>query len=115
MRTDFLPFHVPDLDDHEIRSVEETLRSGWITTGPKVKEFECRFAEYVGARHAIAVNSCTAALHLALDAIGVKEGDEVIVPTFTFAATAEVVFYCHATPVFHRLLPHDAEYRCDAH
>ena len=79
--------------------MEETLRSGWITTGPKVKEFEHCFARYVGAKHAIAVNSCTAALHLALESIGVREGDEVIVPTFTFAATAEVVFYCNATPV----------------
>jgi perosamine synthetase len=90
---------VPDIDDAEISSVEETLRSGWLTTGPKVKEFERQFAEFVGARHAIAVNSCTAALHLALDAIGIKEGDEVIVPTLTFAATAEVVFYLHARPV----------------
>jgi perosamine synthetase len=99
VRTEFLPFHVPDIDDAEIRSVEQTLRSGWLTTGPKVKEFEQHFAEFVGARHAIAVNSCTAALHLALDAIGLKEGDEVLVPTLTFAATAEVVFYFHARPV----------------
>jgi len=90
---------LPDIDEAEISSVEETLRSGWLTTGPKVKEFERQFAEFVGARHAIAVNSCTAALHLALDAIGIKEGDEVIVPTLTFAATAEVVFYLHARPV----------------
>jgi dTDP-4-amino-4,6-dideoxygalactose transaminase len=94
-----LPFHLPDIDDAEIRSVEETLRSGWLTSGPKVMEFEHRFAEFVGARHAIAVNSCTAALHLALDAIGLNEGDEVLVPTLTFAATAEVVFYFHARPV----------------
>lgn len=99
MRTEFLPFHVPDIDDAEISSVEQTLRSGWLTTGPKVREFELQFAEFVGARHAIAVNSCTAALHLALDAIGIKEGDEVIVPTLTFAATAEVVFYFRARPV----------------
>jgi len=99
VRTDFLPFHVPDIDEAEISSVEQTLRSGWLTTGPKVREFERQFAEFVGARHAIAVNSCTAALHLALDAIGIKEGDEVIVPTLTFAATAEVVFYLRARPV----------------
>lgn len=99
MRTQFLPFHLPDIDDAEIGSVERTLRSGWLTTGPKVREFEKQFAEFVGARNAIAVNSCTAALHLALDAVGIKEGDEVIVPTLTFAATAEVVFYLHATPV----------------
>lgn len=99
MRTEFLPFHLPDIDDAEINSVEQILRSGWLTTGPKVREFEKSFAKFVGARHAIAVNSCTAALHLALDAIGIKEGDEVIVPTLTFAATAEVVFYFRATPV----------------
>lgn len=99
MRTQFLPFHFPDIGDAEIRSVEETLRSGWLTTGPKVKAFESQFAEFVGARHAVAVNSCTAALHLALDAIGLKEGDEVLVPTVTFAATAEVAFYFRAKPV----------------
>jgi dTDP-4-amino-4,6-dideoxygalactose transaminase len=99
VRTEFLPFHVPDIGDAEIASVEQTLRSGWLTTGPKVKAFEQQFAEFVGARHAVAVNSCTAALHLALDAIGLREGDEVLVPTLTFAATAEVVFYCKANPV----------------
>jgi len=99
LRAEFLPFHLPDIDDAEIRSVEETLRSGWLTSGPKVMEFEHQFAEFVGARHAIAVNSCTAALHLALDAIGLNERDEVLVPTLTFAATAEVVFYFHARPV----------------
>jgi dTDP-4-amino-4,6-dideoxygalactose transaminase len=99
VRTEFLPFHLPDIDDAEIRAVEQILRSGWLTTGPKVREFEQQFAEFVGARHAIAVNSCTAALHLALDAVGVKEGDEVLVPTLTFAATAEVVFYLRARPV----------------
>ena len=99
MRTEFLPFHLPDIGEAEISSVEQTLRSGWLTTGPKAREFERQFAEFVGARHAIAVNSCTAALHLALDAIGIKEGDEVIVPTLTFAATAEVVFYFRARPV----------------
>ena len=99
MRTEFLPFHLPDVGEAEIHSVEQILRSGWLTTGPKVKEFERQFAAFVGARHAIAVNSCTAALHLALDAIGLKEGDEVLVPTLTFAATAEVVFYFHARPV----------------
>ena len=99
MRTEFLPFSLPDIDDAEITSVEQVLRSGWLTTGPKVKEFERQFAEFIGARHAIAVNSCTAALHLALDAVGVKEGDEVVVPTLTFAATAEVVFYLKARPV----------------
>ncbi len=77
----------------------DVLRSGWLTTGPKVHAFEDTFAKYIGAPHAIAVNSCTAALHLALDAIGLSEGDEVVVPTMTFAATAEVVRYFKARPV----------------
>lgn len=97
--TQFLPFHVPEIGEEEIDSVVETLRSGWLTTGLKVKQFEREFAERVEAKHAVAVNSCTAALHLALEAIGVKAGDEVIVPTMTFAATAEVVTYFKAKPV----------------
>ena len=95
----FLPFHVPDIGEEEIQSVVEVFRSGWLTTGSKAKQFEEEFAQYVGARHAVALNSCTAALHLALEAIGVTEGDEVIVPTMTFAATAEVVHYLKAKPV----------------
>jgi dTDP-4-amino-4,6-dideoxygalactose transaminase len=96
---EFIPFHVPQIDEDEIRSVVETLKSGWLTTGVKVKRFEEDFARYVGCRHAIAVNSCTAALHLALEAVGIKEGDEVIVPTMTFTASAEVVLYFKARPV----------------
>lgn len=99
MRTQFLPFHVPEISEDEIHAVVENLRSGWLTTGPKVKQFEENFARYVGCSHAVAVNSGTAALHLALDAVGIKEGDEVIVPTMTFAATAEVVLYLKAKPV----------------
>ncbi|MFQ5852309.1 MAG: DegT/DnrJ/EryC1/StrS family aminotransferase [Candidatus Binatia bacterium] len=99
MTKQLLPFHVPDIGEEEIQSVIETLRSGWLTTGPKVKQLEKDFADYVGARHAVAANSGTAALHLALDATGLKEGDEVIVPTMTFAATAEVVLYSKAIPV----------------
>ena len=95
----FLPFHVPDIGDDEIQSVVETLRSGWLTTGPKVRQFEADFANFVGCQHAVAVNSGTAALHLALDAVGIKDGDEVIVPTMTFTATAEVVLYFKAMPV----------------
>src|SRR6266536_770207 len=97
--SDFIPFALPDISEAEVAAVTETLRSGWITTGPKTKEFERRFATAVGAPHAIVVNSCTAALHLALDAIGLRAGDEVIVPTMTFAATAEVVRYLGATPI----------------
>jgi dTDP-4-amino-4,6-dideoxygalactose transaminase len=94
-----VPFHVPSIGNEEILAVVETLESGWITTGPKVKRFEESFARHIGARHAIAVNSCTAALHLSLEAIGLKEGDEVLVPTLTFTATAEVVTYFKAKPV----------------
>jgi len=99
MAMQLLPFHKPEITDEDVQSVVETLRSGWLTTGPKVKRFEEDFAKYLGCAHAVAVNSGTAALHLALDAIGIKEGDEVIVPTLTFAATAEVVIYFKANPV----------------
>jgi len=99
LQTPFLPFYVPDITEDEIQAVVETLRSGWLTTGAKARQFEEDFARYIGCPHAVAVNSGTAALHLALDAVGVKEGDEVIVPTMTFAATAEVVLYLKAKPV----------------
>lgn len=99
MRKTFLPYHAPSIGDAETRAVVETLQSGWLTTGPRTRQFEKDFAAYVGARHAIAVNSCTAALHLALEAIGISRDDEVIVPTMTFAATAEVVAYFGAKPV----------------
>lgn len=102
-----VPFFVPDIGQAEIDSVVEALRSGWITTGPKTKEFERQFAEYVGAPRAIAVNSATAALHLALDAIGVGPGDEVLVPTMTFTATAEVVVHLGAKPVMVDCRPDD--------
>jgi perosamine synthetase len=100
MRSSWLPFALPDIDEEERREVAEVLSSGWITTGPKVKEFEERFAAYVGATHAVAVNSCTAALHLALEAAGVRRGDRVVTTPYTFAATAEVIRYFQATPVF---------------
>jgi perosamine synthetase len=103
--TEFLPFHVPQIDDDEIRSVVETLKSGWLTTGLKTKQFEDDFARYLGVGHAVAVNSCTAALHLALEAVGIEEGDEVIVPTMTFTASAEVVLYLKAKPVLVDCLP----------
>jgi perosamine synthetase len=97
--TDLLPFHRALIEDEEIRAVADVLRSGWLSTGPRVKEFEASFARRLGAGHALAVNSCTAALHLALAAIGISEGDEVIVPTMTFAASGEVVLYFKARPV----------------
>lgn len=94
-----VPFHLPEIGEEEIQSVAETLRSGWLTTGQKTHQFEQEFARVVGATQAVATNSGTAALHLALEAVGVREGDEVILPTMTFAATAEVVSYLKAKPV----------------
>ncbi len=99
VRPDFLPFAKPDVDQTEIDAVAEVIASGWLTTGPKTRAFEAAFAEYVGAKHAIAVNSATAAMHLALEAAGLQAGDEVITTTMTFAATAEVVRYFNAKPV----------------
>ncbi len=99
-RTTFLPFALPHITQAEIDEVVDTLRSGWLTTGPKTKRFEREFGARVGAPHALAVNSATAAMHLALDAIGLQPGDEVIVPVYTFTATAEVVVYFRARPVF---------------
>src|SRR5215211_9363960 len=99
MRSTFLPFALPDLDETELNEIKATLDSGWITTGQKTRQFEAEFAAAVGARHAIAVNSCTAAMHLALDAIGLARGDEVITTPYTFAATAEVIRYFDARPV----------------
>lgn len=93
-------FHRPLIGPEEEREVIDTLRSGWITTGPKAKRFERAFAEYVGAKHALAVAHCTGALHLALFALGVGPGDEVITTPFTFTATAEVIGYLGARPVF---------------
>jgi perosamine synthetase len=94
-----VPYFRPSLGDAEIDEVTRVLRSGWLTTGPVVKRFEDAFAAAVGARHAVAVNSATAALHLALEALDVRPGDGVLVPTMTFAATAEVVRYFGATPL----------------
>ena len=94
-----IPFYKPSIGTEEIDEVVATLKSGWLTTGPKTKQFEREFADYLKHKHAIAVNSCTAALHLALEAIGLKAGQGVIVPTMTFAATAEVVRYFGARPI----------------
>ena len=93
----FIPFSTPEIDDSEINEVIDTLRSGWITTGPKVKKFESDFQDFIGSGvEAVAVNSATAGLHLALEALGVGEGDEVILPSLTFTATAVVVRYLNA-------------------
>jgi dTDP-4-amino-4,6-dideoxygalactose transaminase len=96
----FLPFALPEIGDEEIAAVTEALRSGWITTGPKTKLFEQAFTDYLGGDvESIAVNSATAGLHLALEALGIGPGDEVITTTLTFTATAEVVRYLGADPV----------------
>jgi dTDP-4-amino-4,6-dideoxygalactose transaminase len=99
MRRSFLPYALPSIGQEEIDEVTDSLRSGWITTGPKVARFEEEFAAYIGCRHAIAVSSCTAALHVILTALGIRPGDEVIVPTLTFCATAHVIAQLGAKPV----------------
>ena len=94
-----IPFHRPFITDEEVNAAAECVRKGWLTMGEKTIEFETRFKDYIGTDHAVAFNSCTAALHLALHSIGLKSGDEVIIPATTFAATAEVVLYFNARPV----------------
>lgn len=96
----FLPFALPDIGDEEIGEVVNSLRSGWVTTGPKARQFESEFADYLGGGlEAVAVNSATSGLHLGLEALGVRPGDEVITTTHTFTATAEVIRYLGADPV----------------
>src|SRR3954464_3396139 len=94
----FLPFALPEIGDEEIAEVVDTLKSGWVTTGPKAKRFEAAFTEFLGdpTLESLAVNSATAGLHLALEALGIGPGDEVITTTHTFTATAEVVRYLGA-------------------
>jgi perosamine synthetase len=96
---DFIPFHRPSIGRAERAAVVEVLDSGWLTTGERTRTFEQRFAAFVGTSHAVAVNSATAALHLAFEAIGVADAAEVVVPTYTFAASAETVLYLRARPV----------------
>ncbi|MDB6063920.1 MAG: uncharacterized protein JWR26_128 [Pedosphaera sp.] len=102
-----IPFYKPSIGKPEIEEVVDCLQTGWLTTGPKTKQFEQEFASYIQRQHAVAVNSCTAALHLALEAIGLKAGQRVVVPSLTFAATAEVVRYFNATPLFADCRPED--------
>ena len=96
----FVPFSRPWIDDTEIEAVSQVLASKWISTGTRVREFERAFAEYLGVKHAIAVSSCTAALHLSLVVAGIGRGDEVITTPYTFTATAEAIRYVDAKPVF---------------
>ena len=98
---DFIPFALPDIGEEEINEVVDSLRSGWVTTGPKTRKFESDFSSFINADIAsLAVNSATSGLHLALEAIGVSDGDEVITTPYTFTATAEVIRYLGAHPVF---------------
>ncbi len=99
MRKEFLPFSLPTIGDEEIAEVVDTLKSGWITTGPKAAMFEERFAKYVGSDQALAVSSCTAGLHLAMTALGIGPGDEVIVPSMTFCSTVNEIVHLGARPV----------------
>lgn len=99
MRDKYLVFGSPRIEEEEIQEVVNTLRTGWIGTGPKVAAFEDAFKNYVGVKHAIAVSSCTAGLHLSIIILGLKPGDEVIVPSMTFVATANSVIHSNATPV----------------
>src|SRR5437660_11104129 len=94
-----VPFFRPALSEAEIIEVVACLRSGWLTTGPLTRRFEEEFARAAGARHAVALNSCTAALHLAVEALGLRPGQAVLVPTLTFAATAEIIRCQGAVPV----------------
>ena len=103
MRT--IPIAKPYLTDEDAQLAYETILSGWVTQGPKVREFEREFAGYVGSKHAIAVSSCTAALHLALIVAGIREDDEVVCPSLSFLATANAVQYVGARPVFAEIDP----------
>src|SRR5438046_5136334 len=91
MRKQYLPYAAPSIGEEEIAEVADSLRSGWISTGPKVKTFEAAFAAYTGAKHAVAVNSWTGGYHIVLRALGIGPGDEVIVPAITFCSTANMV------------------------
>src|SRR5215471_4577940 len=100
MRNEFLVFGSPLIGEEEIAEVVATLRSGWIGTGPRVTQFEEMMKQYTGALYAVAVSSCTAALHLSLLVLGVGRGDEVITTPMTFAATANAIIHAGAKPVF---------------
>lgn len=100
IRDTFIPYNLPDITDQEVEAVAETVRSKWLAKGPRTMQFEKEFAEYVGARYAVAMNSCSAALHVALLAQNLQPGDEVITTPMTFASTANTIVHAGATPVF---------------
>lgn len=100
MKNDFIIFGKPEITKDDIKEVVKVLKSGWIGLGPKTEEFEKKFAKYQNIKYAVATNSCTASLHLALDAVGIKPGDEIITTPFTFAATANAITHAGAKPVF---------------
>jgi len=100
MRTEFLPFSRPSITEEDISAVADVLRSGWITTGPNVTEFERAFCEYVGCKRAVALSSATAGMHLVLKALGIGPGDEVITPSMTWVSTINLIVLAGATPVF---------------
>src|SRR5881409_3124620 len=100
MSKEFIPVARPHLGPEEVSAAERAILSGWVTQGPEVAAFEREFAKYVGTAHACAVSSCTAALHLALLAVGVRPGDEVVTVSYSFVATANSIRYCGARPVF---------------
>src|SRR5690606_28011240 len=99
MNKDFLLFHKPFISEDEVNEIVDTVRSGWLSMGPKTLRFEDEFNKYIGSKVSVAVSSWTAAGHLTLEAYGLQRGDEVIVPTMTFPATAEIVCYFGAKPV----------------
>jgi len=101
----FIPFHLPSIGDEEVREVEATLRSGWLTTGPRTARFEQEFSSYVQAPYAVAVNSCTAGLHLALAALDLGRGDEVITTPLTFCSTVHTILQVGAKPVLADVRP----------
>ena len=112
IRDEYLVFGKPFIGEEEINEVNKVLRSGWISTGPMVKKFEEDIIKYIGCKHAVAVNSCTAALHLSLECMGIKKGDEVIVTPITFASTANVIEHVKAKPIFVDI--EDNSYNIDA-
>ncbi|MEO8245839.1 MAG: DegT/DnrJ/EryC1/StrS aminotransferase family protein, partial [Chloroflexota bacterium] len=99
VQPDLIPFHFPSMGDREIAATVEVLRSGWLTTGSRAHALEAAVAQRIGVKHALAVNSATAALHLALDGFGIGAGDDVVVPTYTFTACGEVCAYLGARVV----------------